>query len=387
MANNRAIALYIQDTQITALLASLGEDRRLTIDASAHGPCQGLHSHGIADRQALQQSIHHCLISLRHSLDQAIVLLNCPPQWLRFHANQGIHIIKDPSRPISEEDTAQCLQLSRNIVKPAGHDILHHFPFSFSVDQVPVSNPIGTFGQSLDIHTQIVTAPTELLQCLPNMVQALGFNQSHIIANPLIWASGTLSSLSQTGDSILIHLGDSATHYALYHQGQLVDIDEYPIGEQTMINHCAKTLSIDTHHAEQLVRYVGQLNPLIPPSHDPISIPSTAYPTISRHDVNQLIVSVLTPVTHWIQQRLQAHAQSASIHCLHAHDSVSGLSEWLSHALSQPIHPMTSSPPYLTHARDMYPYAMIDHAIRYQLFTPPCAKITWKDRIPWRKRH
>ena len=72
--------------------------------------------------------------------------------------NRGIVAIPDRERPISQDDVNRALDGSRIVSIPTNREIIHSVPRYFIVDgQEHVTDPVGMFGQRLDVETHIVT--------------------------------------------------------------------------------------------------------------------------------------------------------------------------------------------------------------------------------------
>jgi len=92
--------------------------------------------------------------------------------------NRGIVAVPDRSRPISQDDIARALEGAKIISVPSNREILHVLPRFYVVDgQDNVSDPLGMYGQRLDVEAHIITVASSALANLSKVVEAAGLSK------------------------------------------------------------------------------------------------------------------------------------------------------------------------------------------------------------------
>jgi cell division protein FtsA len=87
--------------------------------------------------------------------------------------NRGIVAVPDRARPISREDIARALEGAKIISIPTNREILHVLPRFYIVDgQDSVSDPLGMYGQRLDVEAHIITVATSAIANVTKVVES-----------------------------------------------------------------------------------------------------------------------------------------------------------------------------------------------------------------------
>ena len=89
--------------------------------------------------------------------------------------NRGIVAVPDRNRPISGDDIARALEGAKIISIPTNREILHVLPRYYIVDgQDSVSDPLGMYGQRLDVEAHIITVASSAIANVIKVVEAAG---------------------------------------------------------------------------------------------------------------------------------------------------------------------------------------------------------------------
>src|SRR3989337_2465012 len=100
--------------------------------------------------------------------------------------NRGIATIPGKQRPITYEEIDRAMEGAQSLSLPTNREVLHVIPRSFIVDgQEHVTDPVGMFGQRLDMDTHIVTGSVTAVQNLTQCVEGAGVQVEDLAFAPL----------------------------------------------------------------------------------------------------------------------------------------------------------------------------------------------------------
>jgi cell division protein FtsA len=155
--------------------------------------------------------------------------------------NRGIIAIPDRDRPISQDDVSRVLDASRVVSIPTNRDIIHTVPRYFVVDgQDHVSDPLGMYGQRLDVETHIITGLSTALQNETKCVESAGVQVESLIASPLAGAEAVLEDEEKRQGVVLADIGGGTTDIALFVEGSVMHTAVLPVGG----NHITRDLVV-----------------------------------------------------------------------------------------------------------------------------------------------
>lgn len=236
-------SIDVGTTKICTLVAELTPEEELRILGLGIAPAGGL-SRGTVD------NIGSATDSIRASIEKAerssgTRLLSAHVGIAGTHIqcmnNRGIVAVPDPQRPISNDDVARVLDGARIVSIPTNRELLHVVPRYYVVDgQDSVSNPIGMYGQRLDVETHIVTGAVSALQNLTKCVENVGVQVDSLIVEPLASAEAVLEPEEKRQGVVLADIGGGTTNIALFLDGAVYHTAVMAVGG----NHLTRDLVV-----------------------------------------------------------------------------------------------------------------------------------------------
>jgi cell division protein FtsA len=170
--------------------------------------------------------------------------------------NRGIVAIPDRARPISPDDVARVLDGARIVSIPTNREIIHAVPRYYIVDgQEHVSDPVGMYGQRLDVETHIVTGLTSVLQNSTKCVEGAGVQVESLVLGALASAEAVLESEEKQQGVVLADIGGGTTDIAVFSEGSVCHTEVLPIGG----NHITRDLVIGLRAPHQAAEDAKQL--------------------------------------------------------------------------------------------------------------------------------
>lgn len=187
--------------------------------------------------------------------------------------NRGIVAVPDRQRPISSGDVTRAVDAARIISLPTNREIIHVLPRYFVVDgQDHVSDPIGMYGQRLDIETHIVTGASSAIQNLVKAVESIGVQVDGLILEPLASAEAVLEDEERREGVILADIGGGTTDVAIFLEGSPYHSAVLPVGGNHITRDLVVGLRVPYHAAEKAKADYGYALPSAIPAEEMVEI-------------------------------------------------------------------------------------------------------------------
>jgi cell division protein FtsA len=155
--------------------------------------------------------------------------------------NRGIVAVPDRNRPISSDDIERALEGAKIVSIPANREILHVLPRYYIVDgQDHVSDPLGMYGQRLDVEAHIVTVPSSGIANVTKVVESAGVNVDDVVLQPLASAEAVLTPEERRQGVIIADIGGGCTDLCVFVEGTIQHTATLPIGG----NHITRDLVV-----------------------------------------------------------------------------------------------------------------------------------------------
>ncbi len=176
--------------------------------------------------------------------------------------NRGIVAIPQRDRPITVDDVERVLDAARTVSIPTNREILHAVPRYYVVDgQDNVSDPVGMFGQRLDVETHIVTGAVSSVQNLTKCVEGTGVQVDGLVLSPLADALAVLDEEEREQGVMLVNLGGGTTDIAIFADGSVLHTSVLPVGGHHLTRDLVVGLRVPYSAAEELKRAYGCVLP------------------------------------------------------------------------------------------------------------------------------
>jgi len=176
--------------------------------------------------------------------------------------NRGIVAIPDRNRPISADDIERALEGAKIISIPANREILHVLPRYYVVDgQDHVSDPLGMYGQRLDVEAHIITVPSSAIANVSKVVEAAGVHVDDIVLQPLASAEAVLTTEERRQGVIVADVGGGCTDLCVFVEGSIQHTATLPIGGNHITRDLVVGLRCPYHSAETTKEVYGHAIP------------------------------------------------------------------------------------------------------------------------------
>jgi cell division protein FtsA len=262
-------SIDVGTTKICTLVAEVTPEGEMRILGIGVAPAAGI-SRGMVD------NIRDASESIRASVEKAerssatrvlSAHVGIAGSHIQSLNNRGIVAIPERQRPITADDVARVLDGARVVSLPANREILHVIPRFYVVDgQDSVSDPLGMFGQRLDVETHIITGTVSAIQNLSRCVEGIGVQVDSLILQPLASAEAVLEEEEKRQGVVLADIGGGTTDIALFLDGAVYHTAVLGLGGHHMTRDLVIGLRCPYKAAEEAKATFGHA---IPSSVDP----------------------------------------------------------------------------------------------------------------------
>ena len=171
----------------------------------------------------------------------------------------GFLISKEDSGQISNDDRVECIKRSKNIALTNEDTLLHAVPLTYKVEGTIVQNPIGVFGQSLELQTHLVIAKSQTILTLKKILNELDFVINGFVCDPLAQSESILTSDNKQTGTFLIDFGSGSTKVSVFKYNMLQQTVVIPIGSHLITSDIATCLRVSIPEAERLKILYGDV--------------------------------------------------------------------------------------------------------------------------------
>jgi cell division protein FtsA len=187
--------------------------------------------------------------------------------------NRGIVAVPDRSRPISAADIARALEGAKIISIPTNREIMHVLPRYFVVDgQDSVTDPLGMFGQRLDVEAHIITVASSAIANVSKVVEAANVQVDELVLQPLAGSEAVLEPEEKRQGVILADIGGGCTDIAVFVEGSIHHTATLPIGGHHITRDLVVGLRCPYHSAEETKAVHGHCLPSAVPAEGTVVI-------------------------------------------------------------------------------------------------------------------
>ena len=233
MGQNTLAAIDVGSSKICTLVAETTPESELRILGVGVTPAQGVKKGMVDNIQQATEAISTSIERAEKSSGSRIVSahVSIGGNHVQSLNNRGIATIPGKQRPINEEDIHRALEGARNQTLPTNREVLHSIARFFVVDgQEQVTDPVGMFGQRLDMDCHIVTGSVTAIQNLTQCVEGAGVQVEALVFAPLAAAESVLEDEEKEQGVILVDIGGGTTDIAVFMEGAVFHTTVLPVG-------------------------------------------------------------------------------------------------------------------------------------------------------------
>lgn len=224
---------------------------------AAEGMSKGM----VADIVAATNSIEHSLEAAERQSGCRILsaYVSVSGNHITSQNNRGLVAVSNPDRVITHEDVARAIEAASTMPIPAGREMLHVIPRTYTVDgQEGIRNPAGLSGFRLDVETHVLTAASNVRENLIRCVQKADVEVDDLVFSPLAAAEAVLTEQEKNLGVVLLDIGHGTTDIAIYVEGSVWHTKVIPVGGWHLTNDLVYVFNIPYEAAEALKLQYGK---------------------------------------------------------------------------------------------------------------------------------
>jgi cell division protein FtsA len=174
--------------------------------------------------------------------------------------SRGVVAISSSGKTITLEDRLRVEEAATIIQMPANRSIIQVFAKNYSLDgQSNIKDPVGMQGVRLEVDTHIVTASTQSLKLLDDVVERATIIPNHHTVSSLAVAEAVLTRKQKESGTVVVDIGAGTTSIVVFEDGEVQHVAEIAIGGIHITNDLAIGLKTDLDVAEVAKTQFGSL--------------------------------------------------------------------------------------------------------------------------------
>lgn len=262
MAKDKVIcAIDVGSSKIATLIASVGEDDRISLIGVSAVASKGVKKGQIVDIEEAVSSITESLEASErmagYSISSAYVSTGGPQ--IESTNSHAVVAVAQPEGEIKENDVLRVNDAAKAIPLPTSKEILHVIPRTFTVDgQEGIRDPIGMTGVRLETDTHIITGSNTTMR---NLIKCMGLVNVHVLELIFAGIASSDAVLTETEKElgvILVDIGAETTDVVIFVDGAIAYSSVIPIGARHITSDLAVGLRISLESAEKIKIYLGK---------------------------------------------------------------------------------------------------------------------------------
>ena len=222
MSNEIIVGLDIGTTKIACFIGQASENGKIRIlgwgKTTSIGVQHGEVKNIIDTAKDIRRAVDEASEKANYEITE--VYVGIAGKHIKSIQNRGSLTLSKSQKIIDKDDIKQLIDNQRNIMLPAGEEIIHIIPQTFFVDNEELTvNPIGVPGNCLEAIFHIVTGNTRCLENIKQSVLNAGLRIKGVVLEPIASAESTLDDVEKKAGVALVDIGGGTTDIAIFEKG------------------------------------------------------------------------------------------------------------------------------------------------------------------------
>jgi len=231
--DNILASIDVGSSKICTLVAEFTPEEDLRVLGVGVTPAQGVKKGMVDNIQEATEAITNSVEKAERSSGSRVLAAHVSISGNHVNSlnNRGIATIPGRQRPITNQDIDRAIEEAQALNLPTNREVLHVIPRFFIVDgQEHVSDPVGMYGQRLDMETHIVTGSVTAIQNLTQCVESAGVQVEMLVLSPLAAAEAVLEEEEKRQGIVVADIGGGTTSIAVFVDGAVFHTAVLPVG-------------------------------------------------------------------------------------------------------------------------------------------------------------
>ncbi|MCX6012875.1 MAG: cell division protein FtsA [Chloroflexi bacterium] len=258
---NIRAAIDIGTTKICTVVADVSSGEiRILGTGIAHS--EGMHKGQVVDmnkvKESIRESVKIASTSSGHKISSACVGVT-GSHINSFNNHQLIEVTRG-DHLVCQDDLRKIIESAQNTDMPDDKQLLHIIPRSYSLDgHHGMKNPVGLYGQKLDLETHIITASVAAVKNLVKCVKMAGVDVDGLVVNSLASAEAVLTEHEKELGVIIADIGGGTTDVAMYKDNGICYTSVLPVSGYQITRDISISLGLPINIAEEAKKKYADL--------------------------------------------------------------------------------------------------------------------------------
>ena len=288
--------LDVGSSKICCLIAKLDKNNNISIVGAGFQESKGLVSGVITDMSALENSVRNCVASAEKMASLRIKKVIIGFSSVNIDI-ENINIEVDlKGAIISQGDLNKAYNFLSEKHNIENKSILHIIPFQYSIDgNKGVKSPLGMFGDKLGLEISIISADTNTLRNIENVVKNSDLEIEKIVYTPFAIGVSLLSEEEKELGVALIDIGATLSSISMFYNGAMLYSKVIPLGGNMVTNDISRIFSLSLSNSERIKIINGQLIEELENSLSTIEVNALGEDNDSIEITRRDLISVIKP--------------------------------------------------------------------------------------------
>jgi cell division protein FtsA len=218
-------------------------------------PSEGLSKGSIVDFESFVKSLKKTLDEFKGIVGHLPknVVINVMGPHFSVKVGKGAAPISRADGEISETDTGQVLEKSKNISVSPNKIIAHVISREYKVDDLEgIKDPVGMHGIKLEVESLIVEVFHPNIKTIKKAFDEIDYKIEDMVFTPLASASVCLSKKQEEVGTAILDLGAESTNLSVYEDGKILTTTSFPVGANHITHDIAICLKTSLDIAEKI---------------------------------------------------------------------------------------------------------------------------------------
>lgn len=259
-----SVGIDLGTTTTTTVVVRRGRDGKIRIVGVGSAPSAGLRRGSVVDIKAAAQALKHSIAEASRASGTTIrsAFLGIGGSHVGSFVTRGAITISRADGEITDADVLRVMQAAEGFIpKNPNREVIHVIPREFKVDgQAVFHDPVGMVGMKLEVEALVIDGAKPALQNLIKCCELTGIEIEDWGGSVLAAAEVLLTKKQKELGVILLDLGAGTSDFAVFEEGQVVDVGSFPIGGSHITADIAIGFRTQVGAAEEIkVRYAQAL--------------------------------------------------------------------------------------------------------------------------------
>ena len=260
--------LDVGSYKVSCFIGMITPEHQLEILGIGYHPNRGMKNGEVIDKEKTEMAIRQAVDSAEQMIGRRIENVIISLNGLPCHSNTLLsEVAIKQNKPIDVEDIYRALQQQNFDHYIQDEDIIHCMPIHYSIDGGEgISDPRGLYGKRLGVGIHLVTAPSNMMKNLTNVIKTCHLNIQAKVVDAYAAGVACLVEDEKELGTLFIDMGGGSTSLSIFLNGYMVYYFTLPVGGMQITNDIARCLSTSLKEAERLKTLYGSC--VISPSDD-----------------------------------------------------------------------------------------------------------------------